>query len=77
MRNIKLKDFKTKYEEIKNNYKENYNAVSVYENGEWHREDHLLTGLGARLRDVRQGPDGRLYLLTDERDGDILRVDPA
>jgi len=32
--------------------------------------------LGARIRDVRQGPDGWLYLLTDESDGRLLRVGP-
>jgi len=34
----------------------------------------LLTTLGQRLRDVREGPDGYLYLLTDEDNGRILRV---
>jgi glucose/arabinose dehydrogenase len=29
------------------------------------------------VRDVRQGPDGFLYLLTDEPDGRILRIEPA
>lgn len=32
--------------------------------------------IGRRVRDVRQGSDGYLYLLTDERDGQILRVGP-
>ena len=41
------------------------------------REEKLLTDIGQRLRDVREGPDGLLYLLTDERDGQILRVLPA
>ena len=40
-------------------------------------EERLLQALGARIRDVRQGPDGRLYLLTDESDGALLRLDPA
>jgi glucose/arabinose dehydrogenase len=40
-------------------------------------EERLLQGLGARVRDVRQGPDGLLYLLTDEPDGRILRIEPA
>ena len=31
----------------------------------------------ARLRHVVQGPDGRLYLLTDEAEGRVLRLDPA
>ena len=34
-------------------------------------------GLGARVRDVRQGPDGAVYVLTDESDGKILRLSPA
>jgi len=34
-------------------------------------------GLGARVRDVRQGPDGAVYVLTDEDDGKILRLSPA
>ena len=36
-------------------------------------EERLLTGLHARLRDVREGPDGVIYLL-DESNGRILRV---
>lgn len=37
-------------------------------------EEQLLTELGARIRDVRLGPDGFLYVLTDERDGRLLKV---
>ena len=33
--------------------------------------------LGARVRDVRQGPDGAIYALTDESDEKLLRVSPA
>lgn len=33
--------------------------------------------IGARVRDVRQGPDGFLYLLTDESDGRLLRLEPS
>ena len=40
-------------------------------------EEHLLTNLGARIRDVRQGPDGALWLLTDDLAGRILRLVPA
>jgi glucose/arabinose dehydrogenase len=40
-------------------------------------EERYLGDLGERIRDVRQGPDGLLYLLTDSRDGRILRVLPA
>ena len=41
------------------------------------KEERLLADLGQRIRDVRQGPDGALYLLTDQQDGRILRVAPA
>jgi glucose/arabinose dehydrogenase len=41
------------------------------------REERLLEDMGERIRDVRQGPDGYLYLLTDEEDGRILRLEPA
>ncbi len=37
-------------------------------------EQWLLAGLGERIRDVRQGPDGRVYLLTDNGDGRVLRL---
>ena len=40
-------------------------------------EERLLRDLGARIRDVRNGPDGTLYLLTDEPDGKLLRLEPA
>jgi aldose sugar dehydrogenase len=39
-------------------------------------EERLLGTLGERLRDVRQGPDGWLYVLTDSDDGAILRLVP-
>jgi glucose/arabinose dehydrogenase len=39
-------------------------------------EERLLEELEERIRDVRQGPDGRLYLLTDAADGRLLRLDP-
>ena len=39
------------------------------------RQERLLTGLGERIRDVRQGPDGWLYLLTDSDEGRLLRLD--
>ena len=39
------------------------------------REHKLLQGIG-RVRDVRQGPDGLLYLVTDENDGKLVRVLP-
>jgi glucose/arabinose dehydrogenase len=40
-------------------------------------EERMLKDLGERIRDVRQGPDGALYLLTDNDAGRILRVTPA
>ncbi|KPH79085.1 PQQ-dependent sugar dehydrogenase [Bosea vaviloviae] len=40
-------------------------------------QERLLEGLGLRIRDVRQGPDGFLYLLSDAADGKVLRVRPA
>jgi glucose/arabinose dehydrogenase len=40
------------------------------------RRESLLTDLRQRIRDVRQGPDGLLYLLTDEKEGALLRIEP-
>ncbi|WP_029583396.1 PQQ-dependent sugar dehydrogenase [Bradyrhizobium sp. URHD0069] len=40
-------------------------------------EERLLRNLHERIRDVRQGPDGALWLLTDSSAGRILRVSPA
>lgn len=37
----------------------------------------LLGELKQRIRDVRQGPDGYLYVLTDEADGAVLKIEPA
>jgi glucose/arabinose dehydrogenase len=39
--------------------------------------ENLLTDLKQRIRDVRQGPDGLLYLLTDETAGALLRIEPV
>lgn len=41
------------------------------------RRETLLTDLHQRIRDVRQGPDGLLYVLTDEDDGALLRLEPT
>jgi glucose/arabinose dehydrogenase len=42
------------------------------------RRESLLGGLGQRIRDVREGPDGLLYVLTAEApDGVVLRIEPA
>lgn len=39
------------------------------------RQHRLLEDLGERIRDVRQGPDGWLYLLTDAADGKLIRLE--
>lgn len=41
------------------------------------RRETLLGELRQRIRDVRQGPDGLLYVITDEDDGVLLRLEPA
>jgi glucose/arabinose dehydrogenase len=40
-------------------------------------EERLLRGYRQRIRDVRQGPDGCIYLLTDEADGRVVRLEPV
>jgi glucose/arabinose dehydrogenase len=40
-------------------------------------EERILQALDERIRDVRQGPDGYVYLLTDSDDGRILRIEPV
>jgi glucose/arabinose dehydrogenase len=39
-------------------------------------EEHLLAERGKRVRDVRQGPDGALYVVTDESDGELWKITP-
>jgi glucose/arabinose dehydrogenase len=41
------------------------------------RREALLTDWGYRMRDIRQGPDELLYVLVDDDDGAILRIEPA
>jgi glucose/arabinose dehydrogenase len=41
------------------------------------RRESMLTELRQRIREVREGPDGFLYVLTDEEDGALLRIEPA
>ncbi len=41
------------------------------------RREMMLNDLHQRIREVRQGPDGFLYLLTDEDDGALLKIEPA
>jgi glucose/arabinose dehydrogenase len=48
-------------------------------NDKWEeiRREPMLQSLGQRIRDVRQGPDGYLYLLTEENDAALIRIEPA
>lgn len=46
-------------------------------NGDEIRRESLLRERGERVRDVQQGPDGFLYVLTDEESGSLLRLEPA
>ena len=49
----------------------------VLENDRVRGEEHLLTNRRQRIRDVREGPDGALYIVTDEDDGELWRIVPA
>jgi glucose/arabinose dehydrogenase len=41
------------------------------------KEERLLQGRVGRIRDVRMGPDGFVYLLTDDSQGRLLRLEPV
>jgi glucose/arabinose dehydrogenase len=41
------------------------------------KEERMLQGKVGRVRDVRAGPDGFIYLLTDDPNGSLLRIEPA
>jgi len=41
------------------------------------QEERLLRNVLGRIRDVRNGPDGYLYVLTDSRRGVLARLEPA
>jgi aldose sugar dehydrogenase len=41
------------------------------------RRESMLVELRQRIREVREGPEGLLYLLTDEEDGALLRIEPS
>jgi glucose/arabinose dehydrogenase len=45
--------------------------------GKVQRESKLIIEVGERIRDVRQGPDGLLYVLTDSNNGKLIRLVPA
>ncbi|HTV03181.1 MAG TPA: PQQ-dependent sugar dehydrogenase [Luteitalea sp.] len=48
----------------------------VLQDGKVVGEEHLLTDRGHRIRDVRQGPDGALYVTTDDDNGELWRIAP-
>ena len=41
------------------------------------RQQSLLRELQQRIREVKQGPDGLIYVLTDQDDGALLRIEPV
>jgi glucose/arabinose dehydrogenase len=49
--------------------------ILLNENMEELRRESLLVNLNQRIRDVKQGPDGLLYVLTDAEDGAVLRIE--
>jgi len=48
----------------------------VISNGRVTGEEHLLADRRQRVRDVKQGPDGFLYVVTDQRNGELWRIAP-
>ena len=50
--------------------------VILNEAGEEVGREAILSELRQRIRDVRQGPDGLIYLLTDEDEGALIRLEP-
>jgi glucose/arabinose dehydrogenase len=48
----------------------------VFENDRVVGEEHLLKDRGKRIRDVREAPDGSLFVVTDEDNGELLRISP-
>jgi glucose/arabinose dehydrogenase len=51
--------------------------ITFAENGQPIQREPILAQLRQRIRDVRPGPDGLLYVLTDENPGVLLRIEPA
>jgi aldose sugar dehydrogenase len=49
----------------------------VIEDGVVVHEEELLHDVVGRIRDVREGPDGFIYVLTDDADGGLYRVEPS
>ena len=48
----------------------------TFENDRVSGEEHLLVDRDQRVRDVRQGLDGALYLVTDQQNGELWRIAP-
>ena len=51
--------------------------VVLNESGEEIGRESLLTEFRQRIRDIRQGPDGLIYVLTDEDEGALIRIEPV
>jgi glucose/arabinose dehydrogenase len=51
--------------------------ITFAENGQPIQREPLLTELHQRIRGVWSGPDGLLYVLTDQNPGVLLRIEPA
>ena len=49
----------------------------VLEDGRVAREERYLGDLRERIRDVQQGPDGLIYVVTDSPTGRVLKISPA
>ena len=41
------------------------------------KEERFLEGELGRIRDIREGPDGLIYIVTDENRGSVYRLEPA
>ena len=53
------------------------NRIEFNDKWEEIRREPMLRELGQRIRDVRQGPDGYLYVLTEENDAALIRIEPG
>ena len=53
------------------------NRIEFNDKWEEIRREPMLRELGQRIRDIRQGPDGYLYVLTEENDAALIRIEPA
>ena len=61
---------------LKFSYLNRIELTSPY-TGKVQRESKLISEVGGRIRDVRQGPDGLLYVLTDSNNGKLIRLQPV